>query len=63
MKVCKKSEGLKCREFVAGGTAELDVYEGMTHVFQSYMMNTPEQKAAYAEMKNFSARNLHPAKR
>ncbi len=48
---------------VAGGTAELDVYEGMTHMFQSYMMNTPEQKAAYAEMKSFWARNLHPTKR
>jgi hypothetical protein len=35
----------------------------MTHVFQSYMMNTPEQKAAYAEMKSFWARNLHPTKR
>jgi len=33
----------------AGGAAELDVYEGMTHVFQAYMTGTPEQHAAYAE--------------
>ena len=42
----------------AGGEAELDVYEGMTHVFQSYMMNTPEQKAAYAEIQHFWSRHL-----
>jgi monoterpene epsilon-lactone hydrolase len=42
----------------AGGEAQLDVYEGMTHVFQSYMMNTPEQKAAYAEIQHFWSRHL-----
>ena len=44
----------------AGGEAELDVYEGMTHVFQSYMRNTPEQKAAYAEIQHFWSRHLAP---
>ena len=47
----------------AGGDAEHDVYEGMTHVFQSYMMGTPEQKAAYAEMRRFWQRHLVPAQR
>ena len=37
----------------AGGEAELDVYEGMAHGFQSYMTGTPEQKAAFAEVKRF----------
>lgn len=46
----------------AGGEAELDVYEGMTHVFQSYMAGTPEQKAAYAEIRRFWLRHLIPAK-
>jgi acetyl esterase/lipase len=46
----------------AGGEAELDVYEGMTHVFQSYMKNTPEQKAAYAEIQRFWSRHLAPGK-
>jgi epsilon-lactone hydrolase len=47
---------------IAGGEAELDVYEGMTHVFQSYMMGTPEQKAAYAEIRRFWLQHLVPAK-
>ena len=47
---------------IAGGEAELDVYEGMTHVFQSYMAGTPEQKAAYAEIRRFWLRHLVPAK-
>jgi len=42
----------------AGGDAELDIYEGMTH----YMMDTPEQKAAYAEIRRFWQRRLMPAK-
>ena len=46
----------------AGGEAELDVYEGMTHVFQAYMQNTPEQKAAYAEIKRFWSRHLATGK-
>jgi monoterpene epsilon-lactone hydrolase len=48
---------------LAGGSAELDVYEGMSHVFQSYMMDTPEQKAAYAEARRFLSRNLVPTNR
>ncbi|MGH8529935.1 MAG: alpha/beta hydrolase [Nevskiales bacterium] len=48
---------------VAGGDAVLDVYEGMSHVFQSYMMDTPEQKAAYAEVQGFLSRYLVPTKR
>lgn len=47
----------------AGGDAVLDVYEGMSHVFQSYMMDTPEQKAAYAEAQRFLSRHLKPGKR
>jgi acetyl esterase/lipase len=46
----------------AGGDAELDVYEGMTHVFQSYMMGTPEQKEAYSEIVRFWTKNLEPTK-
>jgi epsilon-lactone hydrolase len=37
----------------AGGTAELDIYEGMAHSFQAYMTNAPEQKAALAEAGKF----------
>lgn len=48
---------------MAGNQAELDVYEGMTHVFQSYMMNTPEQKQAYAEIVRFWSGHLQPTKR
>lgn len=47
----------------AGGEAELEVYEGMTHEFQVYMMNTPEQKEAYAEIQRFWLRHLQPTKR
>lgn len=47
----------------AGGEAELDVYEGMAHVFQAYMVNTPEQKAAFAEIKRFWSQHLSPTKR
>jgi epsilon-lactone hydrolase len=48
---------------VVGGEAELDVYEGMPHVFQAYLMNTPEQKAAYAEMQRFWSLHLQPTNR
>ncbi len=48
---------------MGGNEAELDVYEGMTHVFQSYMMNTPEQKQAYAEIVRFWSNHLQPTKR
>jgi epsilon-lactone hydrolase len=47
----------------AGGEAELDVYEGMAHVFQAYMTGTPEQKAAYAETKRWWSSHLVPAAR
>ncbi len=46
----------------AGGEAELDLYEGMPHVFQSYLVGTPEQKAAYAEIKRFWQQHLVPAR-
>ncbi len=46
----------------AGGVAELDVYEGMAHVFQAYMVNTPEQKAALAEVGRFWSHHLKPTK-
>lgn len=46
----------------AGGEAELDVYEGMPHVFQSYLTGTPEQKAAYAEIRRFWQNHLVPAR-
>lgn len=42
----------------SGGVAELDVYEGMAHVFQSYMTGTPEQRAAYAESKRWWSDHL-----
>ncbi len=43
---------------IAGGDAELDVYEGMTHVFQSYMIGTPERKEAFAEIGRFWTKHL-----
>jgi len=46
----------------SGGAAELDLYEGMAHVFQAYMTGTPEQKAAFAEVKRFWSKHLVPAK-
>lgn len=48
---------------MAGGDATLDVYEGMTHVFQSYMMGTPEQKEAFAEIVRFWAKHLVPTQK
>jgi acetyl esterase/lipase len=42
----------------SGGVAELDVYEGMAHVFQSYMTGTPEQRAAYAESQRWWSNHL-----
>lgn len=44
----------------AGGEAELDIYEGMPHVFQFYMTDTPEQKAAFAEIRRFWIKHLTP---
>ncbi|HEY0747004.1 MAG TPA: alpha/beta hydrolase [Steroidobacteraceae bacterium] len=46
---------------LAGGTTELDVYEGMPHVFQAYMTGTPEQRAAFAEAKRWWSAHLKPA--
>jgi epsilon-lactone hydrolase len=48
---------------MAGGQAELDVYEGMTHVFMSYMNGTPEQKEAFAEQLRFFKKYLVPTKK
>jgi epsilon-lactone hydrolase len=48
---------------MAGGDATLDVYEGMTHVFQSYMIGTPEQKEAFAEIVRFWAKHLVPTQK
>ena len=48
---------------MAGGEAELDVYEGMTHVFQSYMAGTPEQKQAFAEIVRFWNAHLVPTRK
>lgn len=45
----------------AGGDAKLDVYEGMTHVFQSYMVGTPEQSEAFNEMQRFWLKHLTPS--
>ncbi|HZE42609.1 MAG TPA: hypothetical protein VE058_02430, partial [Steroidobacteraceae bacterium] len=47
----------------AGRVAELDVYEGMSHVFQAYMTGTPEQQAAYAEAKRWWSSHLVPGAR
>ena len=48
---------------MAGGEAELDVYEGMPHVFQGYMLGTPEQREAFAEIGRFWKAHLVTAKR
>lgn len=37
----------------AGIPAKLDIYEGMPHVFQGYMFNTPEANLAIDKMSNF----------
>ena len=37
----------------AGGTAVLDIYEGIPHVFQGIFLGTPEAKQAMTKMKNF----------
>lgn len=42
----------------AGGTAELDIYEGMPHGFVGIMAATPEGKAAHAEEVKFWAKYL-----
>ncbi|MGH8446650.1 MAG: alpha/beta hydrolase [Solimonas sp.] len=42
----------------AGGSAVLDIYEGMPHVFVGYMKDTPEQKAAFDTGRRFWATYL-----
>jgi epsilon-lactone hydrolase len=42
----------------AGGTAVLDIYEGMPHVFQAVMFDSPESQQAMRKMKNFLATYL-----
>ncbi|QNQ08474.1 alpha/beta hydrolase fold domain-containing protein [Sphingomonas alpina] len=44
-----------------GGSAVLDLYEGMPHVFQTYLKDTPEGKQAIATFRDFFL--LHLAKR
>jgi epsilon-lactone hydrolase len=46
----------------AGGVAALDVYEGMPHVFQGVLQGTPEQKAAFAEIRRFWSKHLRSRK-
>jgi epsilon-lactone hydrolase len=42
----------------AGGTAVLDIYEGMPHVFQVFIFDSPESKQAMTKMKKFLAAYL-----
>jgi epsilon-lactone hydrolase len=42
----------------AGGTAVLDIYEGMPHVFQGIVFGTPEAKQSMEKMKKFLAAYL-----
>jgi len=42
----------------AGGTAKLDVYEGMPHVFQAQIPDAPESRLALAKVKAFLDRHL-----
>jgi monoterpene epsilon-lactone hydrolase len=37
----------------AGGTAVLDIYEGMPHVFQGIFIGTPAAQQAITKMKTF----------
>jgi epsilon-lactone hydrolase len=43
----------------AGIPVKLDVYEGMPHVFQGSLVNTPESKIALSKMDNFLKQFLH----
>jgi acetyl esterase/lipase len=43
---------------VAGGTAVLDIYEGMPHVFQAVIFDSPESQQAMTKMKKFLATYL-----
>lgn len=42
----------------AGRSSRLEVYEGMPHVFQSLLADTPEGRAAWAEMAEFWTEHL-----
>ena len=42
----------------AGGTAVLDIYEGMPHVFQAFIFDSPESQQAMRKMKKFLATYL-----
>jgi acetyl esterase/lipase len=42
----------------AGGVAVLDLYEGMPHVFQAVMFDSPESRQAMVKMKKFLAAYL-----
>ena len=42
----------------AGGSAKLDIYEGMPHVFQAQAPDAPESKLALAKMKEFLDQHL-----
>jgi acetyl esterase/lipase len=42
----------------AGGTAVLDIYEGMPHVFQGILFGTPEAQQSMVKMKKFLAMYL-----
>ena len=42
----------------AGGTAQLDLYEGMTHVFQPRLPQSPEGQLALKKMKQFLEQSL-----
>ncbi|PQO98742.1 alpha/beta hydrolase [Massilia phosphatilytica] len=41
-----------------GGNATLDLYEGMIHVFQSILPNSPESKSALRAVRSFIDRNV-----
>jgi acetyl esterase/lipase len=43
---------------MGGGEAVLDLYEGMPHVFQSYLATTPEGKQAYKVAADFLLKHL-----
>ena len=46
----------------AGGTAQLDLYEGMPHVFQDVLYGTPEATTAYRMAARFWHDHLAPAR-
>lgn len=45
----------------AGVEAQLDIYDGMPHVFQSLLADTPEGFAAWREMTAFWERHIRPS--